>query len=64
MKTAATVFVSFLVFIGLGCSFVAGGVCGYAMARDYYRDKDIKPKVRPCYYTDHNKYARSAEKED
>ena len=49
MKTAATVFVSFLVFISLGCSFVAGGVFGYAIARDYYRDNGIKPRVRPYY---------------
>lgn len=57
MKTAATVFVSFLVFIGLGCSFVAGGVFGYAMAKDYYRDKGFKPSVRPYY-------AKNAEKEE
>ena len=63
MKTAATVFVSFLVFIGLGCSFVAGGVLGYAMARDYYRDKEIKPSVRP-YYNGYNKYTGSVKKED
>lgn len=57
MKTVATVIVSFLVFIGLGCSFVAGGVLGYAMGKDYYGDKEFKQSVRPYY-------AKRADKED
>lgn len=54
MKTAATVFITTLVFVGLGVSFVAGCVTGLAIADAGNNERERESLIRPNAY--YNKY--------
>lgn len=63
MKTTATVFITTLVFVGLGVSFVTGCVTGIAIAdaENNRRESRIRPYT---YYNKYNTYKKPTSEDD